>query len=346
MRVTAVVVNWNGAEQLPGCLGSLAAQDHQALDVVVVDNASTDRSREVLARSGLEVVWNRENRGYAGGVNDGLRRTDAPAVLVCNPDVRLRSDHVRRLVARLATLPRCGAVQGKLVRPDGRLDSTGHVAFRNRLFGNRGGGEPDRGQYERAGEVFGVSGACALYRRAMLDDVGGPDETLFAFFEDVDLDWRARMRGWTAWYEPAAVAEHERGGAGPRRTGTVEELNFRNRLLVVAKNDDPVALLWALPGVLAATGLKALELLVRDPAALGRALAGLRLAGPVLGGRAAVHDHAPVPSAEVSRVWFGRDDLVARIRTATARPSPRRSVTPARWVAARSPRPSPARRSR
>lgn len=328
MRVAAIVVNWNGAEHLGRCLGSLASQDHDDLEVIVVDNASTDGSQTVLEDAGVEVVWNRTNRGYAGGVNDGLRATDAPAVLICNPDVRLGPDHVRRLVGRLAADPWCGAVQGKLVRPDGTLDSTGHRAFRNRLFANRGEGQRDHGQYDVAAEVFGVSGACALYRRAMLDDVGGLDEDLFAFFEDVDLDWRARMRGWSAWYEPAAVAEHERGGAGPRRTRVVEELNFRNRLLVVVKDDDLRLLVRELPGVVVATLLKAAVLLVRDPVALLRAVIGLRHLRRTLARRREVHQRATVPSAVVVRDWFERDDLTARIRRATAPVMPPRSHRP------------------
>src|SRR5690606_29109153 len=99
---------------------------------------------------------------------------------------------------------------GEPVLVDGRrvLDTTGHVAFRTRLFRNRGEGQPDDGAYDRPDEVFGVSGALALYRLAALDDVALDgqvyDEDLFAYWEDVDLDWRLQLRGWQAWYEPGA----------------------------------------------------------------------------------------------------------------------------------------------
>lgn len=359
MHVVAVVVNWNGADDLPGCLDALRAQDHRDLEVLVVDNASTDRSREVLEGAGVRVVWNPVNRGYAGAVNDARAATDAPALLVCNPDVRPRPDHVRHLVAAMTRDPRVGAVQGKLLRRPGAeggaavIDTTGHVAFRTRLFRNRGEGEPDDGRYADAGEVFGVSGALALYRREMLDDVGGLDEDLFAFFEDVDLDWRARTRGWVARYEPAAVAEHERGGAGPRRTRQVEALNFRNRLLVVAKDDDPRRLLVAAPSVALTTLLKAGELALTDPVALGEALAGLaRLLPRAVARRAEVHGAATVPSAAVVDAWFERFDYrrwVAtwwrRVTTGRARGSrPARSRSsrwPGRWRASRRRRSAP-----
>lgn len=334
MHVTAVVVCWNSAADLPRCLDALLAQDHPALSVVVVDNASTDDSGAVLRRyrdRGVHTVWNTSNRGFAGGVNDALALTDGDAVLLCNPDAAPRPDHVRLLVEALAADARRGAVQGKLLRPapspsgDPVIDATGHRAFRTRLFRNRGEGEIDRGQYETPGPVFGVTGALALYRRAMLEDVAlrqgdhrRPQvlaEDLFAYFEDVDLDWRAAMRGWTAWYEPRAVATHERGGAGARRTPVVEQLNFVNRLLVIVACDDGRSLLGAAPSVLLTTTLKAVELLVTVPSAFVGAVrrlpGGLRAA---LRRRALVQAHATVPSADVVRRWFEPFDYRAWVR--------------------------------
>jgi GT2 family glycosyltransferase len=335
VRVTAIVVCWNGAAQLRRCLDALDAQDHPDLEILVVDNASTDGSAEVLERElgrrrrhPLRVRWNATNRGFTGAVNDGLAESDADAVLLANVDVEPSPTLVSTLVAALAADDRIGSVQPHLLRtvpgPDGHdvIDTTGHVATRARLFRNRGEGEPNEGQYPR-GEVFGVSGALALHRRAMLDDVawrttdGAPEyltEDLFAYFDDVELDWRARLRGWKAVYEPDAVGRHERGGAGPRRTPRVEALNFANRALVVATCDHGPALLRAAPLVAVTTALKAVELAVTTPRAVPGALRGLGSLPTARRRRRELVRRATVqPGAVVDR-WFVAFDACAWVR--------------------------------
>ena len=336
MKVTAIVVCWNAAPQLRPCLAALDAQDHDDLEILVVDNASTDGSATILAdaltrarRHPLRVRFNDTNRGFSGAVNDGLAVSDADAVLLANVDVEPAPDMCSRLVAALREDPRTGSVQPRLLRtvpgPDGGqvLDTTGHVATRARLFRNRGEGEPDVGRYPR-GEVFGVSGALALHRRAMLDDIAWRrsdgtlehlTEDLFAYFDDVELDWRARLRGWHAVYEPAAVGHHERGGAGPRRTARVEALNFTNRLLVVATCDHLPSLLRASPLVVATSLLKAAELALTVPRALPEAL---RRLGGLRGAhrrRRQLLARATVPPERVVGDWFGVFDAGAWVRT-------------------------------
>jgi GT2 family glycosyltransferase len=325
VRVTAIVVSWNAAPQLPGCLDALDAQDHPDLEVVVVDNASHDGTAEVLAeaaaarrRHPLRVVWNVTNRGFAGAVNDGVAVTDADAVLLCNVDISAAPDLVSRCVAALEADPRRGSIQPKLQRevrtPDGRpvLDTTGHVLTTARLVQNRGEGEIDDGRLDVPGEIFGVSGALALHRRTMLDDVawrradGGREyltEDLFAYFDDVELDWRARLLGWSAWYEPSAVGTHERGGAGPRRTPTVEALNFSNRLLVLATCDDRDARRRHLLTVVATTTLKAVELAITVPRAVIPSLQRLRLLPAARRRRRQLHARATVDPGELAERW-------------------------------------------
>ncbi len=325
MHVVAVVVAWNSAETLPACLDGLEAQDHADLEVVVVDNASDDATAAVLRealgrprRHPLRVLDNPTNRGFAGGVNDAVRASDAAAVLLVNPDAIPAPDLTRRCVAVLEADPGCGSVQPRVHRtvasPDGTpvVDTTGHELTSARLVHNRGEGVPDRGQYRRPHQLFGVSGAVALHRRDMLDDVAWrlPDgsrevltEDLFAFFEDVELDWRARLLGWTARYEPAATAVHERGGAGPRRTPAVEALNWANRLLVIATCDDRRALARALPLVVATTALKTIELAVTEPGALLPALRRLRLLRGCLWRRRQLMARARVPPDRVVARW-------------------------------------------
>lgn len=299
MHVAAVVVSWNSAEHLEGLLGSLGSQDHPDLEVVVVDNASVDASVEVVRAAQatasvhpVRLLVAATNRGFCGGVNDALATLDegVDAVLFVNPDVVLAPELVGRCVERLTQLPRCGSVQPRLLRPvsgpgaDAVIDTTGHELTSARLYRNRGEGEPAEQVDFPAGEVFGASGACVLHRRAMLEEVRWRDgqvltEDLIAYFDDIELDWRARRFGWTAWYEPAATGTHQRGGAGPRRTPQVESLNLANRLLVLATCDRPTWRAW--PSVLLTTGLKTIELTLTVPRALPgalRQLCGLRRA--------------------------------------------------------------------
>lgn len=298
-RVVAVVVSWRQVEQLAGCLAALDAQTHPQLDVVVVDNASGDGSVEVAQRAAaavrshpVTVVANATNRGFTGGVHDGLAVAEQVApgwdgVWLVNVDCEPEPDHLARLVATLDDHPACGAAQGRLLRtepaPDGGtiVDSTGIELTTARLVRDRDEGRRADAVTRPAQEVFGVTGACALLRRAALEDVAWPGpglwtarvltEPLFAYFDDVDLAWRLRRHGWTARHVPDAVAHHERGGAGPRRSAFVEELNAANRLLVVRTCD--VRRRGGRAAVLVAvtTALKLVDLLVSHPAAARRA---------------------------------------------------------------------------
>jgi GT2 family glycosyltransferase len=324
-RVAAVVVSWRQVGQLGTCLAALDARVGVDLEVVVVENASGDGSLELLRtaaegprRHPLTVVGNAVNRGFAGGVHDGLGAVTRPveAVWLVNVDCVPEPDHLRRLVAVLDADPGCAAVQGRLVRttpgPGGSdvLDSTGVVATRARLFRDRDEGHPATGVDRDAGEVFGVTGACALLRREALEDVRWHDgqvltEDLFAYFDDVDLAWRLQRFGWRCRYEPSAGAAHERGGAGPRRSALVEELNAANRLLVVATHDDVGTVGRSWPLVTVTTALKFGELLLTVPSAWWPALRRFRR-----GWRAArarrreLEGRARVPAEAVVDRWF------------------------------------------
>jgi GT2 family glycosyltransferase len=332
MRTTACVISWNSGPQLAGALETLTAQTGVDLDVVVVDNASADGSAAVARTAGVEVVENATNTGFAAAANQGAALAAArgsEALLICNFDVRLDPAYVARATAALAADPFRASVQGKLLRtapgPAGEpiIDTTGHTAFRTRLFRNRGEGLPDDGRFDRPEEVFGVSGAVALYRLAALDDVAVEgqafDEDLFAYWEEVDLDWRLALRGWRCWYEPTALGWHERGGAGPRRSAVVERLNFVNRFLVVAKNDDVGSLARSLPGFALTSALKAGELAVTVPSAFAAAIPELRGLSRALEKRRIVQAGARVDPASVTARWFEPFDYGAWVRTWWAR---------------------------
>ncbi|TML25690.1 MAG: glycosyltransferase family 2 protein [Actinobacteria bacterium] len=216
-RVTAAVVipNRNGADWLPGCLEGIAAQTVAPAEVVVVDNASSDRSPEAAARHpGVRVIALPTNLGFAAAANRGVAAVDADAVALVNTDVVVAPDWLERTTAALAADPGAGAVACKMVdlrRPELLYDA-GNVLRRDGVCEQRGRFQPDDGRFDAPGEVFSACAGAALYRRSALVDVGGFDERLFIYLEDVDLGLRLRLAGWRCLYEPA-VARHAGGGS-------------------------------------------------------------------------------------------------------------------------------------
>jgi GT2 family glycosyltransferase len=258
VKVSVTIVTWNSGSDLRRCLDSVAAQTRPVDEVVVVDNASTDESKAIARSHAVVSAFeeNRENRGFAGGQNQAIRRSSGDWILTLNPDVVLGPGFVADL-GRRAVEPRTGTLCGKLLRlGDGGkrldpavIDSTGIVFTRTFRHLDRGAGEPDRGQWDEEGPVFGASAAAALYRREMIDDVSVEgeffDELFFAYREDADVAWRSQLLGWNARYVPTAIAEHVRRVVPERRGSLPPELNrysVRNRFLMRWKNAD--AAVW------------------------------------------------------------------------------------------------------
>ena len=305
--VAVVIVTWNAAPFVGGCLESLRALARPPAETIVVDNDSSDGTAAIVREQfpDVRLIPMGSNVGFCRANNLGIRETKSPFVLVLNPDTALDARFLEELLPAF-TDPAVGIAAGKLLRFDGAtLDSAGQLLGRSRQPIDRGFGLLDRGQYERDAEVFGACGAAALYRRTMLEEVAdGPgiyfDEDFFAFYEDLDLAWRARRAGSRAVYRHRAIGRHARGGAsrpaGPRRFTAIlarsPEVRFlvaRNRWLTILRNDRPGDLVLNLPFVLtrdvatlaaiALTSPAVLGRLWRERAVFGRALAKRRNAG-------------------------------------------------------------------
>ncbi|MBI5428822.1 MAG: glycosyltransferase family 2 protein [Nitrospinae bacterium] len=249
-RVSVVVVNWNGAEFLEKCLGSVQCQTYENRDCLLIDNASTDGSAELVQNlfPWARVVRNRENLGFAQAANMGIALTGGEFVLLLNPDVFLESDYIEVLLRHAVKENPAGSFGGKLLRqktgdgPDPEIDSAGLVLLNGkRRPWDRGEGETDRGQYDAAEYVMGINGAAVCYRRSMLEDVKMDgeyfDSDFFMYFEDVDLAWRSLLFGWKSLYVPQARGYHARGGARGRRNLKIRVHAARNRYLVFLKNE-------------------------------------------------------------------------------------------------------------
>ena len=238
--VELVVLNWNGRDYLEMILPSVAAQTYGDVRVTVVDNGSDDDSLEYLRTQwpGVRVIELPENVGITAGLNVGIRASDARYIGLVNNDVELDPRWAELLVAALETHPRAGSVVGKLLKYDRRdlLDGAGDFLGPEGLWGRRGHGEPDRGQYDVPEEIDGASAAAALYRAEAFRTVGLLDEDLYAYYEDADWAFRARLAGYTCRYEPSAVAYHV-GGASSSRRGDFEVFQCqRNAIALLAKN--------------------------------------------------------------------------------------------------------------
>jgi len=251
--VSVLLVTWNSASCLDECFASLDRQDYRDLEVIVVDNASTDATRELLRLRDAtwRVFYNETNVGFAAGQNQAIDRANGDWLLCLNPDVTLSSSFISRLVAAGSVHEDAGSVCGKLLRwspessaPQTRvIDSTGIYFTRNMRHLDRGGEETDSGQYDRAQWVFGATGAAAMFRHSFADAVSVNGqffyEEFFSYREDADLAWRGQLMGWKCLYEPTAVAWHVRRVTPERRASLPEEINWhsiKNRFLMRGKN--------------------------------------------------------------------------------------------------------------
>ena len=243
--VSAIVVNYNRGDLLVECLRSLeVALDRldEASELVVVDNGSTDGSPDLVAAEFPEaaLLGLPENRGFAGGVAAGLRQARGAWILLLNNDAVAEPDCVLELMAVARSETQVGSVAAQM-RFAGRnevINSAGIEVDRLGIAYDRLLGAPVAASEEGPVEVFGSSAGAALYSRAMLADVGGFDETFFAFLEDADLAWRARMGGWRSFYAPSAVVLHHHSATAVHGSSRKFFLVGRNRVRLLAKNAD------------------------------------------------------------------------------------------------------------
>jgi len=295
VTIRVVVVNWNRRELLGACLDSLARQTHKSFEVVVVDNGSTDGSAELV--SGLiasypvplRLIANATNRGFCAANNQGFEAPggpgSAPYFALLNNDAEADPGWLDALEQTVRSAPQIGMVASKILvwEDPAVIDKCGHLIYPDGQNRGRGSGEIDRGQFDRIEETLWPDGCAALYRRAMLDEIGGFDEDLFAYADDAELGLRGRIAGWTCLYTPHAVVRHHRGatlGLGSARRLTLIE---RNRVLLAVKLF-PWNLLWANGGYFVARMVAGLWAALRNrgevrhyPGAVGKLTAGMAL---------------------------------------------------------------------
>jgi GT2 family glycosyltransferase len=242
--VTVVVFTYDGRHHLERLLPTIAAQTVTGFALHVVDDASTDDT----------LAWLRERwpaaKAFPATANAGITATmvrsiataSTEYVALLNNDLELEPRWLEELLGALEARPGAAAVEGKTLRFDCRevLDGAGDLMRRNGYPHRRGQGEPDDGRFDEPCEIFSASGTAALFRRRAFEDVGPFDVDLVGYYEDVDWGFRARLRGWLAWYVPAARAYHVGSATAGAQPGRFTPLIIRNQILITIKN-------WPLP---------------------------------------------------------------------------------------------------
>lgn len=240
-KITVVVPNWNGMANLGASIESLLAQSVVA-QIIVVDNGSHDGSVEFLRvqHPEIELITHQKNLGFAGGVNSGIHQSiesKATYVALFNNDAVADKDWLSHLVSVLDNTPTVGIVTSKLISLDKRsLDSTGDTYTSWGLPYPRGRAEAAGDQYDNDTTVFGASGGASVYRVKMLQEIGLFDKDFFAYYEDVDISFRAQLAGWEVRYAPKAIAYHHIGATSSKIKGFTTYQTMKNLPWLFWKN--------------------------------------------------------------------------------------------------------------
>ena len=256
--VAIVILNWNGKIFLQQFLSSVMASTYPHKRVIVADNASTDDSLSFLSVSfpQVEVIRNATNEGFAKGYNTALRQVQADYYVLLNSDVEVTPNWIEPVIKFMQENASVGACQPKILShrqrdhfeyagaAGGWIDNFGYPFARGRVFDAI---EKDEHQYDAPLKCFWASGAAFFVRANLYHEVGGLDEYFFAHQEEIDLSWRLQLAGHEIYAVPASVVYHVGGGTLAKESPYKTFLNFRNNLIMCAKNLPAATAMWKIP---------------------------------------------------------------------------------------------------
>jgi GT2 family glycosyltransferase len=246
-KVSIIIPHWNGIDILSECLESLLQTDYHNLEIIVVDNASTDGSPDLISLNfpQVKLLENSQNYGYAGGCNRGAEIADGDYIVFLNNDTIQDSKWISPLVDFLNLNPKVAAVQPKILNfydrekfdyagaAGGWLDILGFPFARGRVFNDQ---EKDKGQYNKIRPVFWTSGTAFMIRKFDFESAGRFDESFFAHQEEIDLCWRLHLMDKETWAIPSSVVFHKNGATLPMFSRKKQYLNHRNSLQMILSN--------------------------------------------------------------------------------------------------------------
>ena len=264
IRSTIVIPNYNGIAYIEKCLRSLEGEPAR---IIVVDNGSTDGSREAVQQfPGAELICLDQNYGFCRAVNEGIAASDTAYVILLNNDTEVQRGFVRAMERAMEGRPEVfsGSAQIRSMHEPDLIDDAGDFYCAFGWAYARGKDRPKEG-YQRRGRIFAACGCAAIYRRKLFREIGVFDENHFAYLEDIDLGYRAGICGYHNIYIPEAVVYHEGSAvSGSRHNGFKVDLSARNSVYLAYKNMPPAQLLLNMPLLLAGFAVKAVFFVKKD----------------------------------------------------------------------------------
>jgi GT2 family glycosyltransferase len=257
-KVSVVIINYNGRNYLEKFLPSVLASTYPNMELIIADNASTDDSLVFLRTTypGIRIISLKRNHGYAGGYNEALKEVKSEYYVLLNSDVEVTAGWLEPVVELMESNRQIGACQPKILSyrqkdqfeyaggAGGWLDCLGYPFARGRIFDIC---EKDKGQYDDTESIFWASGAALFVRSELFHQTQGFDTYFFAHMEEIDFCWRLQLLGYGIYACPASVVYHVGGGTLPKGNERKVFLNFRNNMIMMAKNLPKRQSFWKIP---------------------------------------------------------------------------------------------------
>lgn len=253
--ISIIIVNWNGLDHLMDCLPSVLRNNYLRIEIIVVDNGSTDRSIAYLRKianthANVYLIKNKRNLGFAGGNNIGFKKAKGELILLLNNDTIMPANFFEPLVKRLFSDKRIAAVQPKILQYPQKtlIDSIGSYFIGSGFLYHLGHNKPDQSRYQKPQPIFSMKGAAMLLRKDVLDKVGLFDDDYFAYFEETDLCVRILLAGFSIWYEPRSHIYHKGGQTAQKLPSSFVQYHaYKNRIYTYLKNFESTTVVRVLP---------------------------------------------------------------------------------------------------